>query len=355
MGTIGTGTVFVQAIAAVPTTNGQTIWAAKGGTLYKTINGGTSWVAQAGGLPNGNISDIVVHPTDVNKAWVTFSGFSNSIKVYGTSDQGATWTNLSGSVPNIPVNCIAIDKNGNDALYIGTDVGVFFKDATMNIWQPFSQGLPNVMVTQLEIYYAGSKIRASTYGRGMWESTLYAPGAYAPDANFTANNLIGCPGLGVQFTDYSAGSPTSWSWSFPGGSPSTSTQQNPFVAYNTPGTYSVSLTFTNANGNNTESFTNFITISSSPNAPPTASSYTICGPATVTLTATPSAPGTIRWWNQAAGGTILGTGNSYVASNIWGTQTLYVDEAFSAAGIDFVGATDKSIGAGDMFTASDIR
>lgn len=358
LGTIGSGTVNCQAIAAVPTTNGQTIWAAKGGTLYKTTNGGTTWIAQAGGLPNGNISDIVVHPTDVNKAWVTFSGYSNSIKVYGTSNQGTSWTNLSGSIPNVPVNCIEIDKNGNDALYIGTDIGVFFKDATMAIWQPFSQGLPTVMVTQLNIFYAGSKIRASTYGRGMWESTLYAPGAYPPDANFAGNNLVGCPGLGVQFTDYSAGSPTSWNWSFPGGNPSSSTQQHPFVAYNTPGTYSVSLVVTNANGNDTQTFTNFITISSSPNAPPTSSSYTICGPVAVTLTATPSVPGIVRWWNQPAGGTLLGSDNTAPYSinpTLWGTQTIYVDEAFTSGAIDFVGAPDKTMGAGDVFTANDIR
>jgi PKD repeat protein len=361
LGTIGSGTVNVQAIAAVPTTNGQVIWAAKGGTLYKTINGGTNWTTIAGGLPNGNISDIVVHPTDVNKAWVTFSGFSNSLKVYGTSNQGANWTNLSGSVPNVSVNCITIDNAGNDALYIGTDVGVFFKDATMNIWQPFSQGLPNVMVTQLEIYYAGMpapKIRASTYGRGMWESTLFAPGAYTPDANFAGNNLIGCPGLGVQFTDYSAGSPTAWSWSFPGGNPSTSAAQHPFVAYNTPGTYSVSLNVINANGNNTESFTNYITVSNSTNAAPIGTGTTICGPVSVTLSATGSNQGTVRWWNQAAGGIILGSDATppyTFTASFAGTQTVYVDEAFNSAGIDFVGATDKSIGAGDIFNASDIR
>jgi PKD repeat protein/photosystem II stability/assembly factor-like uncharacterized protein len=357
LGTIGTGTINVQSIAAVPTTNGQVIWAAKGGTLYKTTNGGTAWTAIAGGLANGSISDIVCHPTNVNKAWVTFSGFSNSIKVYGTVDQGTTWTNLSASIPNIPVNCITIDKNGNDALYIGTDVGAFFKDATMNIWQPFSAGLPNVIVNQLEIFYSSpSKIRACTYGRGMWESMLYTPGAYAPDANFAGNNLIGCPGLGVNFTDYSAGSPTLWNWSFPGGNPSSSSIQNPFVAYNIPGTYSVSLTVTNAIGSNTESFTNYVTVSNSTNAAPTAPSYTICGPQTVTLTATPiiTPAGTVRWWNQAAGGSILATGKTY-APTLTGTQTLYVDEAFSSGGIDFVGPTDNTIGTGDMFSASDIR
>ena len=347
----GTSTVQITAIAVAPS-NTQIMWTAKGGQLYKSLNGGTAW-SLISALPGGSISDIVCHPTNVNKVWVSMSGFSAKNKVFRTADQGVTWTNISSSIPNISVNCMEIDKNGTDAVYIGTDVGCFFRDASMTVWQPFCNGLPNVTVTQLQIFYPGSKIRASTYGRGMWESGMYAAGPYPPDANFGADKFIGCPGLGVQYSDYSAGNPTSWTWSFQGGSPSSSIAQNPFVAYNTPGTYSVSLTVTNANGTDTQSFTNLITISSS-QAAPTASGKTICGPVSVTLNATPSAPGTVRWWNAPAGGTILGTGNSYT-STLWGTQTLYVDESFAAGGIDFVGPPDNTFGAGSVFTASDIR
>ena len=114
LGTISSSTVYVQAIAAAPTTNGQVILAAKGSILYRTTNGGTAWTAVTG-LPNGTFSDIAFHPTNPNKAWVTYSGFSNINKVFQTTDQGVTWTNISASIPNIPVNCITVDKNGNDA------------------------------------------------------------------------------------------------------------------------------------------------------------------------------------------------------------------------------------------------
>jgi PKD repeat protein len=356
LGTISTSTVYVQAIAAAPTTNGQVILAAKGGILYRTTNGGTAWTAVTS-LPNATISDIAFHPANPSKAWVTYSGFSNVNKVFQTSDQGVTWTNISASIPNIPVNCITVDKNGNDALYIGTDAGVFYKDASSIIWQPFFNGLPNVTVTQLEIFYSGSKIRASTYGRGMWESTLYA-GPYSPDANFVGNVLIGCPGLGVQFSDYSAGSPTSWNWTFQGGNPPTSSVQNPFVSYNIPGTYSVSLTVNNTVGPaNSETLNGYINISSGQQSP-TASSYTICGPQSVTLTATPavSTPGTIRWWNQPGGGNILASGNTYAAT-LSGTQTFYVDEAFPSGQDDYVGqkTLNEFSGTGGLFTANDIR
>lgn len=353
----GTSTVTITAIGVSPANN-QVMWVAKGSSLYKSTNGGTSWtvIPTSSGLPPGSISDIQCHNTDVNKVWVTFSGFTNNLKVYETTNGGTSWTNLSASLPNIPVNCITHDKNSNDGIYIGTDIGVYYKDASTNIWQPFWNGLPNVVVTQLQIFYGTpAKIRASTYGRGMWESTLYQPGAYAPDANFSSDKQIGCPGLGVQFTDYSAYNPTSWNWSFPGGTPSSSTQQNPFVIYNTAGTYPVTLTVTNANGSDSQTFTNYITIAASPYAPPTASGKNFCAPASVTLTATPSAPGTVRWWNQPAGGNIVGTGNTFVTPTLSGTTTYYVDESFPAGNIDFVGELDNTIGAGAMFNANDIR
>src|ERR1035437_3374435 len=133
-GTVGTSTVNIQAIGISPANN-QVIWAAKGGTLYKTTNSGIAWTAVTG-LPPGNISGIACSPTGANKAWVTYPGFSNNYKVFQATNQGTSWTNLSGSIPNIPVTCITVDKNGNDALYIGTDGGVFFKDASMAVWQP---------------------------------------------------------------------------------------------------------------------------------------------------------------------------------------------------------------------------
>ena len=71
----------------------------------------------------------------------------------------------------------------------------------------------------------------------------------APQAKFGANQTVFCKGTTVQFADKSEfGNPTSWSWWLPGGTPSTSTAQNPVVTYATPGNYTVGLTVTNATG-----------------------------------------------------------------------------------------------------------
>jgi photosystem II stability/assembly factor-like uncharacterized protein len=354
LGNLGIGSINIQAIAISPA-NSQVIWAAAGGTLFKTNNGGSTWTTITS-IPAGTISYIACHNTDANRAWVTFSGYTNTNKVFQTNDQGVTWTNLSGSIPNVPVNCVTYVNGSNDGLYIGTDVGVFYKDATLSVWQPFNGGLPRVIVTQIEIFYSGNKLRCSTYGRGMWESGFYVPGNYAPVANFAANHFIDCPGAAIQYTDYSAGVPTSWSWSFPGGTPSSSTQQNPVVYYNSPGTYSATLYVTNSNGTDNTTYTNYITIANSPYPSPTVTPDSVCSPGgVVNLTASATQPGTFRWWDAPGGGNQVGTGATF-SPNITATTTYYVDEDFPSGNqVTGLGANDYTIGAGAMFSANDIR
>lgn len=79
-------------------------------------------------------------------------------------------------------------------------------------------------------------------------------------ADFTASQNSVCAGQSVTYTDASTGGATAWSWSFPGGTPSTSTAQNPTVTYNTAGTYSVTLTATGGTGVDTEVKTDFIVV-----------------------------------------------------------------------------------------------
>ena len=82
----------------------------------------------------------------------------------------------------------------------------------------------------------------------------------APDAQFTASSTTINEGEEVQFTDQSSGNPTSWYWTFPGGTPGTSTAQNPLVTYYEAGTYSVILTAVNDAGDDTETKIDYITV-----------------------------------------------------------------------------------------------
>lgn len=84
-------------------------------------------------------------------------------------------------------------------------------------------------------------------------------GTYGVISGFTASNTMVIPGTAVTFTDKSAGNPTSWLWSFPGGTPSTSTEQNPVVTYNSEGVYPVTLSVSNAEGGDVITKSSYIT------------------------------------------------------------------------------------------------
>jgi hypothetical protein len=72
----------------------------------------------------------------------------------------------------MPVNCIVHQDVFNNALYVGTDAGVYYLNDDLSDWIPYKYGLPNVVVDQLEIHYATNTIRAATYGRGIWQAPL---------------------------------------------------------------------------------------------------------------------------------------------------------------------------------------
>lgn len=82
----------------------------------------------------------------------------------------------------------------------------------------------------------------------------------APTANFTSDTVTVIEGDTVQFTDTSLGGPTSWSWTFTGGTPSSSTDRNPSVVYNTVGQFQVSLEVTNSEGSDTKTVPNYMTV-----------------------------------------------------------------------------------------------
>lgn len=88
--------------------------------------------------------------------------------------------------------------------------------------------------------------------------------AGALDADFTASPISGTTPLTVNFTDLSTDDPDTWTWVFDGGTPATSTDQHPIITYNTPGTYTVTLTASNAFGCDTEIKFDYITVQSPP-------------------------------------------------------------------------------------------
>ena len=117
------------------------------------------------------ITGIEVHSQDSNIVYVTTAGTSGS--VFKSTTGGMGFLNIGAGLPNIGKNVIKHQGNHVDnPLYVGTSLGVYYRDDTMSEWVPFDTNLPNVDVTDLEIHVLDEKIIASTYGRGVWQSSI---------------------------------------------------------------------------------------------------------------------------------------------------------------------------------------
>lgn len=186
---------------AIAPNDPNTIWVSEANHIYITNNLGTSWIQR--NVPgSAEITSITIHPTNPQKVWITRGGYSSSIKVYMTTNGGTTWINWSAGLPNTPVNT-SLFEIGSPAgtIYIGMDAGVYYRDSLSTTWQLLGSGLPNTAVTDLEIYYPSRKMRAGTYGRGIWEISLPQLTSIAPINSNAIASLVIYPNPAISETE----------------------------------------------------------------------------------------------------------------------------------------------------------
>jgi hypothetical protein len=119
---------------------------------------------------------VAVDPDDEDTVYATFSGFRNgedAAHVYKTTDGGASWRNISGNLPNAPVNDVVLNTAapGTD-VYVGTDVGVFVLEGDRRRWKAVGRGLPLAPVLDLRLHEPTQTLYAGTFGRSAWKVGL---------------------------------------------------------------------------------------------------------------------------------------------------------------------------------------
>ena len=142
------------------------IYAANNSKLFYSFDDGIHWQIKN----MYGITSIEIDPNNQKRDWINQGGFSDGNKVFLFDNE--TVTNISGNLPNIPVNCIAYQKNSPDRIFIGTDIGVYYSDYNSGFWQRYGTSLPNTIVTDIELLSDHNLIRISSYGRGLWEAPL---------------------------------------------------------------------------------------------------------------------------------------------------------------------------------------
>jgi hypothetical protein len=148
------------------------------GRVWRTSTGGSPWsLATDPDLPDRWVTRIAVDPADAAVAYVTFSGFRDADHtpyVLKTVDGGAGWTDITGNLPQAPVNVIAV---AGTSLIVGTDVGVFTTADGGATWLSVGSGLPKAPVMDIRYHGPTGRLYAATFGRGMWSVQL--PGSSA--------------------------------------------------------------------------------------------------------------------------------------------------------------------------------
>lgn len=157
----------------VAPTNSQIIYASDFYKVYKTTNGGGKWTFITS--TTNPISCLKVHPFNPDVFYYTNSNYTETAKVFrinSVAPANEKITNLTFNLPNVAINCIEYDKQSKEGLFIGTDIGTFYKDTSMTEWEMLNANMPNVVITDLDINYKDRILYAATFGRGIWKTGI---------------------------------------------------------------------------------------------------------------------------------------------------------------------------------------
>lgn len=174
----GTRLGTVTTIAVAPT-NSNVIYAGTDDShVWVTTDYGTTWTDVSAALPYRWVTRVIVDPKNESIVYATFSGMKwkdPQPHVFRSTDKGNSWADISGSLPDAPVNAFAVDLVNSEILYLGSDVGAFVSTNSGESWDVLGIGLPTVSVYDMKIHPVQNYLAAGTYGRSMYRISLGDP------------------------------------------------------------------------------------------------------------------------------------------------------------------------------------
>ncbi len=195
--TITTGfTSGIESLEFAPSNN--SILYAMDGTNVKRFNlSGAVWTGTAinGNLPAlANFTELAVDPDNSSHVVISVGGYTATQKVYETFNANVaspTWTSIVRNLPNVPINCIVMNNDAANSIYVGTDIGVFVTNDSRTNWIMYNSGLPTTRVYDLEINTAAAtdKIFAATFGRGVFVADTYTGCSVSASLSGTSSGL----------------------------------------------------------------------------------------------------------------------------------------------------------------------
>jgi len=177
-GNQGAGFGTITTLACAPSSPAIVMAGTDDGRVWRFSPLFGNWTLVSSSLPNRWVTRVAFGPTDSNILYVTLSGLrweENEGHVFKSINNGSTWIDISGDLPEAPVNCIVVDPDLPDRIYVGTDVGCYFMANEGANWQVLGSGLPNAPVLDMKFHQGTRTLIAGTHGRSMFSLALPIP------------------------------------------------------------------------------------------------------------------------------------------------------------------------------------
>lgn len=237
-----------------------------GGKLWKSTDAGTTWAEVTLPLTDQQHMSFTLSGNSADELWIAFRFGKAGQRVYRTTNGGTNWTNITTTAVDDELRGIVHQLGTTGGVYLFTrNKGVYYRNDALGNWTPYQSGMPVIFdLTKSIPFYRDEKLRAASYGTGIWETPFYE--SSVAKAQITVDKrTANCTAMEIpqfRFSSYSVNKAgATFAWSFPGGTPDTSNAINPVVMYKNTGSYNVTLKVTNPGGEtNTQTYTNFITV-----------------------------------------------------------------------------------------------
>lgn len=187
---ISTPIIGLVKVAAIAENNSNIMVMARNSQIRLTTDEGVTYTNIRGSLPNYSVTDLAFDPKRDSTIIVTYGRYQNDgNKIYISYDLGATWNNITANLGKMPIRTVAIDHSDSSFIYVGAEIGVYYKSMNGSTWKLMGNNLPNVTIRDLEIQYGSNTLKAAAWGRGVWEAPLVDRSNYPKIVDTRINDL----------------------------------------------------------------------------------------------------------------------------------------------------------------------
>lgn len=163
------------ALAESPIVKGLLYAGTDKGAFWVTHDDGLSWDEKDKGLADNYIRSICPSRFSKSRVYLAMTGINYDDLhgyVYVSEDNGNTWSNIAGGLPDEPMNVILEDPSHENILYAGSIRGVFISMDRGHTWSILGDAMPGVAIADLEIHSPAKELIAATHGRGIYKINL---------------------------------------------------------------------------------------------------------------------------------------------------------------------------------------